>query len=97
MFEKISGSDDRPKPTYKKVARFIETQDPVEGLEQEIDYISNLYGKFGQNWWVVEKYVNMHKEPDGYYIPVEVFKIILKSGERFQVAFDISSFFGADL
>ena len=87
----------KPRFTYKEVHRFIQTEDPVEGLEQEISYINNLYGKEGKDWFLVEKIFNMHKDPDGYYSPVDVFDIILKSGDRFQVDFAKTSFFATDL
>ena len=49
----------KPRFTYKEVHRFIQTEDPVEGLEQEISYINNLYGKEGKDWFLVEKIFNM--------------------------------------
>lgn len=85
------------KQAYKKVLSFINTEDGVEGEQQEIDYISNLYGKMDQNWWIQERYITMHKKPDGFFIPVEVFNILLKSGDRITLAINISSFFGSDL
>jgi len=87
----------KSRVTYKEVQRFIETQDPAEALAQEFSYINSLYGKEGKDWFLVEKFFNMHKEPEGDYSPVDVFDIILKSGDRFQVAFEKTSFMGTDL
>ena len=85
------------KKSYKSVCSFIKTHDAVEGEQQEIDYISCLYGRMGRDWWTQERYVTMHKLPSGYFIPVDVFNILLKSGNNITLAIDISSFFGSDL